>query len=62
MRDALKHPVTLLVAGFVLLPLGVRPAIATDMWNFLVAGRGLTGDAKVTPCARTRARATRSAS
>src|SRR5512139_697887 len=41
MRDALKHPVTLLVAAIVLLPLVVRPAIATEIWIFAMFGLGL---------------------
>ncbi|HEX7250463.1 MAG TPA: branched-chain amino acid ABC transporter permease, partial [Burkholderiales bacterium] len=41
MRDALKHPAALLVAAIVLLPLVVRPAIATEIWIFAIFGLGL---------------------
>lgn len=41
MRHALKHPAVLLVAAIVLLPLVVRPAIATEIWIFAIFGLGL---------------------
>jgi branched-chain amino acid transport system permease protein len=41
MRDALKHPAVLLVAAILLLPLVVRPAIATEIWIFAMFGLGL---------------------
>jgi branched-chain amino acid transport system permease protein len=41
MRDFLKHPVFLLVAAIVLLPLAVRPAIASEIWIFAMFGLGL---------------------
>ena len=41
MRDSLKHPVFLLAAAIVLLPLAVRPAIASEIWIFAMFGLGL---------------------
>jgi len=36
-----KHPTVLLIAAILLLPLAVRPAIATEIWIFAVFGLGL---------------------
>src|SRR5512147_32397 len=41
MRDWIKHPAVLLVAAIVLLPLAVRPAIASEIWIFAMFGLGL---------------------
>jgi len=41
MRNSLKHPVFLLVAAILLLPLAVRPAIASEIWIFALFGLGL---------------------
>jgi branched-chain amino acid transport system permease protein len=41
MRDFLKHPVFLLAAAIVLLPLAVRPAMASEIWIFAMFGLGL---------------------
>jgi len=41
MRDLLKHPDFLLAAAIVLLPLAVRPAIASEIWIFAMFGLGL---------------------
>ncbi|MFN2645691.1 MAG: branched-chain amino acid ABC transporter permease [Burkholderiales bacterium] len=37
----MKQPILLVVAAIVLLPLAVRPAIATEMWIFAIFGLGL---------------------
>src|SRR5947209_19706541 len=37
----MKHPAVLVVAAVVLLPLLVRPAIATEIWIFAIFGLGL---------------------
>ena len=37
----MKHPTVLLIAAILLLPLAVRPAIATEIWIFAVFGLGL---------------------
>ena len=41
MRDWIRHPAVLLVAAIVLLPLAVRPAIASEIWIFAMFGLGL---------------------
>jgi branched-chain amino acid transport system permease protein len=41
MRDWIKHPAVLLVAAIVLLPLAVRPALASEIWIFAMFGLGL---------------------
>jgi branched-chain amino acid transport system permease protein len=41
MRDWIKHPAVLLVAAILLLPLAVRPAIASEIWIFAMFGLGL---------------------
>ena len=57
MRDALKHPVTLLVAAIVLLPLVVRPAIATEIWIFAMFGLGkMDVERRALPVRRKRSR------
>jgi len=37
----MKHPAVLVLAAVVLLPLAVRPAIATEIWIFAIFGLGL---------------------
>ena len=37
----MKRPIVLLLAAVVLLPLAVRPAIATEIWIFAIFGLGL---------------------
>jgi branched-chain amino acid transport system permease protein len=41
MRELAKHPAVLLVAAILVLPLVVRPAIATEIWIFAMFGLGL---------------------
>jgi branched-chain amino acid transport system permease protein len=41
MGDSLKHPAFILAAAIVLLPLAVRPAIASEIWIFAMFGLGL---------------------
>ena len=37
----MKHPTVLLIAAILLLPLVVRPAVATEIWIFAIFGLGL---------------------
>src|SRR3954447_15757318 len=37
----MKHPIVLILAAIVLLPLAVRPAIASEIWIFAIFGLGL---------------------
>src|SRR5262245_20243117 len=37
----MKHPIVLVLAAIVLLPLAVRPVIATEIWIFAIFGLGL---------------------
>ena len=41
MRELAKHPAVLLVAAILLLPLVVRPAIASEIWIYAMFGLGL---------------------
>src|SRR5882672_429850 len=37
----MKHPFTLVIAAVLLLPMVVRPAIASEIWIFAIFGLGL---------------------
>src|SRR5262245_40855168 len=37
----MKHPIVLVLAAIVLLPVAVRPVIATEIWIFAIFGLGL---------------------
>ncbi|HZD19545.1 MAG TPA: branched-chain amino acid ABC transporter permease, partial [Burkholderiales bacterium] len=37
----MKHPAVLVIAAVVLLPLAVRPAIASEIWIFAIFGLGV---------------------